>query len=241
MTNDMNTNNPQTTTETAIGYIPCYAQAFNVLELFAGSRSVGKIADKMGFNVCSVDIKPFENIDIVCDIENLELSDLPFIPDIIWASPPCTTYSIAAISHHRNGTVAKSEFAKKSDRLVINTLKLIKETGAIFYIENPVGMMRKMRYMRDIERTTVTYCSYGDIRMKPTDIWSNNIRSLFNPYAWNPKPMCFNGNIFCAHEKAPRGSKTGTQGLKNDFERSKIPALLCEEILLAALHSYACA
>ncbi len=98
-----------------------------ILELFAGSRSIGKIAEEMGHTVCSVDIEPFDEIDIVKDIEFLTIEDLPFIPDMIWASPPCTTYSIAAISHHRNGQIATSEFAQKSDRLVKNVLKLIKE------------------------------------------------------------------------------------------------------------------
>lgn len=53
-------------------------------------------------------------------------------PDVIWASPPCTTYSIAAISHHRfkeeDGNLApKSDFAKLSDELVKHTIELIKE------------------------------------------------------------------------------------------------------------------
>ena len=30
---------------------------------------------------------------------------------------------------------------------------------------------------------------------------------------------------------APRGSKTGTQGLKNSMERSRIPDKLCEHIV----------
>ena len=41
--------------------------------------------------------------------------------------------------------------------------------------------------------------------------------------------MCKNG--MPCHESAPRGSQTGTQGLKNDFERSKVPEQLCKEIL----------
>jgi hypothetical protein len=54
---------------------------------------------------------------------------------------------------------------------------------------------------------------------------------LFNPEGWRPLPMCWNGNRKCHHEPAPRGSQTGTQGLKNDYERSKIPPLLIKEIL----------
>jgi len=205
-----------------------------VLELFAGSRSIGKIAEQRGHTVFSVDVKPFCGIDLVKDIEDLKAADIPFLPDVIWASPPCTTYSMAAISHHRDGIKAKTEFAEKSDRLVKQTIRLIKEYNCIYYIENPRAMLRKMPFMRNIPRTTITYCSYGDKRMKPTDIFSNNIRGLFNPNGWNPRPMCFNNNNNCSHEKAPRGSRTGTQGLRGNYERSKIPAELCIEIIQSA-------
>ena len=204
-----------------------------VLELFAGSRSIGKVAEELGYKVFSVDINNFKGIDLVKDIEFLTKDDIPFIPDVIWASPPCTTYSIAAIGHHRDMGKPKTDFAAKSDRLVINVLKLIKEFDCKYFIENPRGYMRKMFFMNGIPRTTVWYCRYGDTRAKPTDIWSNHIYSLFNKNGWQPKQECFNGNKKCHHESAPRGSKTGTQGLKNNYERSKIPYELCKEILLS--------
>lgn len=202
-----------------------------ILELFAGSRSIGSVADNLGHEVFSVDIKAFDGIDLVQDVEFLTVDQIPFIPDMIWASPPCTTYSIAGISHHRDNQSPRSEFAKKSDALVKNTLDIIKHFGCIYYIENPVGMLRKMEFMSGIPRTTITYCSYGDTRMKPTDIWSNNIFSIFSPNGWVPRRMCFNGNPNCHHERAPRGSKTGTQGLKGNYERSKIPEQLCIDII----------
>ncbi len=208
-----------------------------ILELFAGSRSIGKVADKLEHEVFSVDIKDFEGIDLVKDIEFVTVVDIPFKPDMIWASPPCTTYSIAAISTHRyNGGYPKTDFAKKSDRLIESLLKLIAHYDCIYYIENPRGYLHKMYFMRGIPRTTITYCSYGDIRMKPTIIWSNNIFNLFNQTGWKPRPMCYNGNKKCNHEEAPRGSKTGTQGLKNNYERSIIPKELCEEILKQTLN-----
>ena len=92
----------------------------------------------------------------------------------------------------------------------------------IYFVENPRGGMRKTEFMEGRPRYTVTYCQYGDTRMKPTDIWTNHPNPKF-------KPMCKNGDP--CHTRAPRGAKTGTQGLKGSKERSVIPAMLCEHIV----------
>ena len=52
-----------------------------------------------------------------------------------------------------------------------------------------------------------------------------------NPFNWIVREMCHNGNRNCHHEIAPRGSRTGTQGIKGTYEKSKVPYELCNEIL----------
>jgi hypothetical protein len=202
-----------------------------VLELFAGSCSFSKAAQALGHKTFCVDVEPFDNIDLVKDVEELLIKDIPFKPDIIWASPPCQSYSICGCAAHRKETVAHSEFGKKSDKLVIKTLEFIKHYDCVFYIENPRAILRKMHFMKGIPRATVWYCKYGDSSAKPTDIFTNNLYSLFNPNGWRPRAECRNGNIYCHHEPAPRGSKTGTQGKKNAYFRSMVPQELCDEIL----------
>lgn len=202
-----------------------------VLELFAGSRSIGNEADKLGYNVFSVDINDFPKIDLVIDILDLKKEHIPFVPDMIWASPPCTYFSVASIGHHWNEDhTPKTKEAVLGMKVLNKTLDIISWfPNSKFYIENPTGKMR--RKIKGIDRVKITYCSYGDMRMKPTDIWSNNIADIFNTNGWQPKPPCYAGNKKCHHEEAPRGSRTGTQGLKNNYERSKIPKELCLEIL----------
>ena len=204
-----------------------------VVELFAGSRCIGKAAEELGMQVFSADWQPFENINFVGDIENMKISDVPFVPDVVWASPDCTTYTIAAISTHRDGTNPKSDYAKKCDQVNKHFILMIKQWLEInpnlkFYIENPRGMLRKMPFMQEFKRHTVWYCQYGDDRAKPTDIWTNNEK-------WIPRPICHNGNKKCHHQPAPRGSKTGTQGRKGSYHRSMIPNELCIEVLKAIL------
>jgi hypothetical protein len=205
-----------------------------VLELFAGTRSISKAFEKKGHETYTIEWnKDFKNITLYDDINNVTTEKIiklcGGIPDVIWASPDCTTYSIAGISHHRvknkqTGNLdAVSDYAKFCDKTNKHVLELIKELNAKYYfIENPRGGLRKMNFMKGLPRYTVTYCQYGDTRMKPTDIWTNHPNPRF-------KPMCKNGDK--CHQSASRGSRTGTQGLKGAKERSVIPTQLCEHIV----------
>ena len=176
--------------------------------------------------------RKFEDIDLYEDVLKVTAKDILEKfgrPDVIWASPDCTTYSVAAISKHRKRNPQTgnldpiTEYATFCDTVNNHVLDLIKELNPTYYfIENPRGAMRKMNWMQNIPRYTVTYCQYGERRMKPTDIWTNHPDPQF-------KPPCKNGDK--CHDAAPRGSKTGTQALKNAVEKARIPAELCQHVV----------
>ena len=58
-------------------------------------------------------------------------------------------------------------------------------------------------------------------RMKPTDLWTNHPNPRF-------KTPCRYGDP--CHERAPRGSKCGTQAIKGARDRARIPVRLCEHV-----------
>jgi hypothetical protein len=200
----------------------------NSLELFAGSRSFSKVAAGLGFDCFTSDYRDFPGIDYVTDVLAFDVSRVPFVPDVIWASPPCTFFSVASIGRHWNADhTPKTAQAVLGVQIVQRTIAIIQHFQALnpnmlWFVENPCGKLRKLPVLREYLRHTITYCQYGDTRMKPTDVWTNSL-------AWRPRPRCFNGQS--CHVAAPRGSRTGTQGITGAFDRSRVPDALCAEIL----------
>lgn len=206
------------------------------LEIFSGRESFSQVAKKRGHSIFTVDNDINFNPNLCKDIMEISISELPKQIDIIWASPPCQTFSVASISSYWQGGYPKNDKAVMGKAILYKTLWIIhKLKPKYWFIENPRGMMRLdglLLYLqnRGAIRRTVTYCQYGDTRMKPTDIWTNCKE-------WISRKPCKSGST--CHDYQPRSHNSkkdnnclskGTQGLKGPIERSIIPPALLEEI-----------
>jgi len=196
------------------------------VELFCGTKSFSRVVQTLGYGTLTIDNDERHDPDMVADI--LELKEIPRA-HVVWASPPCEAFSVAAIGRNWNRDYTpKHVRAFVAQKVVKKTMILIRESRSTWwFVENPRGMLRKLGWFENMVRDlggvrhTVTYCQYGDTRMKPTDIWTN-------ASWWTPRAPCERGDG--CHEAAPRGAKTGTQGLRGSAERGRIPASLFGEI-----------
>jgi hypothetical protein len=202
-----------------------------VFDFFSGTGSSTQAFRDVGHTVITFELDPeflaTENIDVFL-LNAKDLISKYGQPDFVWASPPCTAFSVASIGHHwlqgGENPIPKTEAARVSQDLVQHTISLIEqlEPKYGYLIENPRGMLRKLPVVKNLNRYTITYCQYGDSRMKPTDLWG------LVP-GWTPRTACKNG--MTCHVAAPRGAKTGTQGIKGAKNRSQVPYELGEELL----------
>ncbi len=213
-----------------------------IIEFFSATESFSEVARARGHKTFTIDNDKQFNPDLCIDILDFDISMLPEEfknPDIIWASPPCTTFSVASISRYWKEGYPKNHKTFIGLAIISKTIELINELKPkFFFMENPRGMLRKQKLMEDFKRDTITYCQYGHHVQKPTDLWNNL-------YSWNPRPMC-KPRADC-HDHQPRTYKSklkagvlhlGTQGRKSNYEkvrnpifRAIVPKELCLELI----------
>ena len=141
-----------------------------VLELFSGTESFSKIARIRGHKTFTIELQEKFKPDLCKDILKVsakEIIEKFGFPDIIWASPPCTNFSIACHKHWENQEPKQETI--KDIKLLHHTLKIIFELHPKFwFLENPKG---RMRWILGLPPNTIYYGAYGHWCKKPTDLW----------------------------------------------------------------------
>lgn len=212
-----------------------------ILELFAGSQSFSKVAREMNLKTFTSDIADIPGIDYNCDILDFEVEKVPFIPNIIWASPDCATWSKASGAIHFNSKSLKpkTEKARKAFFHVDKTFSIIdfflsKNPDLKFYVENPVGRLAKYLqpetlFNPGLRVVTLDQCQYGREFQKTTHIFTND-------YTWTTRQRC-PGRPACNHKPNIKNHATGqrtslgTMDNLTYYKRAMIPADLVKEII----------
>ena len=147
-----------------------------MLDLFGGTGSIGNVGKEMGWDVISLD-RDME-ADIKCDIMDWDYKVYPNKHfDVIWASPPCTEYSIAKTTAPRD--------IEGANKIVQRTLDILEYFEAKYWIiENlQAGYLTDQIIMWGLPFKDIDYCKYGLPYRKRTSIWNN-------VFSWEPRPLC---------------------------------------------------
>lgn len=217
-------------------------EKLRLLELFCGTKSVGKIFEKDGYEVISLDYNKKFDATHTEDILTWDYTQYPKdYFNVIWASPDCTTFSIATGGKYRtkeniygleNQHQSKATLANNMILKVIEILKYF-DCGA-WFIENPRGLLKwfppLQEFIKEVNgnMTLVYYANYKWGFPKPTNIWSNL------PLWENEKMPVMNEDSyiikFSNYRNRPVRYYKDYNRKKNTEERSKIPPDLIERL-----------
>lgn len=163
-----------------------------VLDLFSGSGSIAKALScwPCAFEVTQLELDPEYALQAIMDrpdaLEQHIVADaLRWDPaaagcfDIVWASPPCRTYSCLQY-RWRDKHARELLMQTEGDPLVQRALEVIAELDpAVWFVENPMGgALSKRPFMQSLDFVDVSYCHFGSAKKpwpyrKNTRIWTN--------------------------------------------------------------------
>ena len=171
------------------------------IDLFSGLGGFSQAFIDRGYDVKRYDFdERFVDVPhtIIKDIRELTAKNLRS-QDIILASPPCTHFSIASVSTHWPDGLPSGETLEQID-LIEHTIDIIQKANPRYWIlENPRGMLK---HAIGNPALTIFLAAYGHPYLKPTHLWGQLPPiDIKLPFKW---------------EKAPRGSKKGTDNPRLD-------------------------
>lgn len=219
------------------------------LELFGGECIVSQEFSEKKWLVRSVDISLDSNATDKGDIMNIAVppgdnqSDTGIhnllnycVPDFIWASLPCFTYSYLSGGKHRHvklGEFEKTPQAHQQNDLFVKMAEIIrwamaKRRHMIVVIENPDAFLTKMPAMKEFKEeiglhdALVHYCAFGREDLKPTRLWTNDYQLSARLGEWT-----------CRKDKCPAmvgGTHPGGCRNSKNYNAAMIPQVLAEEV-----------
>lgn len=183
---------------------------------------------KLGWDVVTLDNTAKFKPTILGDVTTWDYQayfDTHPVPDVVWASPPCRTFTKQAWARHRDGTgTATTNDARNGDRCVRACLDCIshlrkRNRKLTFFVENPLhGAFRHLTCVQPLLRSgQYRAIQYGDYSpethsLKPTLVLTNCDR-------WVPIP------ITATKSTTPWNTLSKKQ-------RTIIPDAVCDEIAL---------
>jgi len=167
-----------------------------LLDLFAGTGSVGKVAKELGIEVVSLDITDkYSKVDILIDI--LEWDYTIYQPkhfDIVWASPPCESFSkLQDTNKYKTAEEKKDRIYKEGLPLLYKALEIITYLQPKYHIiENP--QTGKMKDYLKLPFVDLDYCKFGFNYRKRTRFWTN-VKNLEEVKCSKQSPCESRGNL----------------------------------------------